>query len=323
MDSMSGPTARLLSLLSLLQTPRVWSGRELSERLEVTHRTVRRDIDRLREMGYPVEADFGAQGGYRLVAGSSMPPLLLEDDEAVAVALGLRTVAIQGLPELEDAGVRALSKLSQSLPARLRHRVRTLGASAMTWRDRGHDPVDPDVLTVLAAAAANRERVRMEYERRDGELAPRHVEPARLVTTRARWYLVAFDVDRDAWRTYRVDRIHDPRPTRAPSRHDLADPDILSHLEQSELAMAPVYRAEVTLRLPVNVARERLRDHLYDGELVAEGDGSRWRTHEDTAEWLAIRLLLLDCEFAVHGPTELRDYLATVHERTAANPGVG
>jgi predicted DNA-binding transcriptional regulator YafY len=132
MDSMSGPTARLLSLLSLLQTPRVWSGRELSERLEVTHRTVRRDIDRLREMGYPVEADFGAQGGYRLVAGSSMPPLLLEDDEAVAVALGLRTVAIQGLPELEDAGVRALSKLSQSLPARLRHRVRTLGASAMT-----------------------------------------------------------------------------------------------------------------------------------------------------------------------------------------------
>lgn len=315
---MAGPTARLLSLLSLLQTPRVWSGRELSERLEVTHRTVRRDIDRLREMGYPVEADLGAHGGYRLVAGTSMPPLLLEDDEAVAVALGLRTVAIQGLPELEDAGVRALSKLSQSLPARLRHRVRTLGASAMTWRARERDPVDPDLLTVLAGAAANRERVRMDYERRDGDRAARHVEPARLVTTQNRWYLVAFDVDKDAWRTFRADRIHGARATGARSRHELSDPEILTHLEQNELALAATHRADVTLHLPIGVARERLRDHLFDGDLVAEGDLTRWRTHEDTAEWLAIRLLLLDCTFVVHGPPELRAHLATIHERTGA-----
>jgi predicted DNA-binding transcriptional regulator YafY len=320
MDVMAGPTSRLLSLLSLLQTPRVWSGRELAGRLEVTHRTVRRDIDRLREMGYPVEAELGAHGGYRLVAGTSMPPLLLEDDEAVAVALGLRTVAIQGLPELEDAGVRALSKLSQSLPSRLRHRVRTLGVSAMTWRGREHDPVDPDVLTLLAGAAANRERVRMDYERRDGERAARHVEPARLVTTQNRWYLVAFDVDKEAWRTFRADRIHGARATGGRSRHELSDPEIVTHLHESERALAATHRADVTLHLPLAVAHERLRDHLGDGDLVAEGDGTRWRSADDTAEWLAIRLLLLDCDFVVHGPPELREYLAMVHARTT--PGL-
>jgi len=314
---MVGPTPRLLSLLSLLQTPRTWPGSELAQRLEVTHRTVRRDVDRLREMGYPVEADLGAHGGYRLVAGTSMPPLLLEDDEAVAVALGLRTVAIQGLPELEDAGIRALGKLSQSLPSRLRHRVKTLGATAMTWRPHDTDRVDPDVLTVLAAATANRERVRMEYERRDGERAPRHVEPRRLVSTATRWYLVAFDVDRDAWRTFRADRIHRPRPTGAPSRHDMADPEIVTHLEDSERAMAATHRADVTLQMPVAVARGRLRDHLGDGELVAEGDSTRWHTAEDTTQWLAIRLLLLECDFVVHEPPALRTELAAIHARTS------
>lgn len=315
---MSGPTVRLLSLLSLLQTPRTWSGSELAERLEVTHRTVRRDVDRLREMGYPVEADFGAHGGYRLVAGSSMPPLLLEDDEAVAVALGLRTIAIQGLPELEDAGVRALGKLTQSLPSRLRHRVRSLGASAMTWRTSVEHAVDPEVLTVLAAAAANRERVRMEYEYRDGERGPRHVEPQRLVTSRARWYLVAFDVEREAWRTFRVDRIHAPRGTRAPARHELADQEILAHLDASERAMAATYRADVTLRLPLEVARARLRDYLGDGALVAEGEFTRWHSADDTAQWLAIRLITLDCAFVVHGPPELQGALETIHARTGA-----
>ena len=313
---MTGPTVRLLSLLSLLQTSRTWSGGELAERLEITHRTVRRDIDRLRQMGYPIEADFGAHGGYRLVAGSSMPPLLLEDDEAVAVALGLRTVAIQGLPDLEDAGLRALGKLTKSLPSRLRHRVQTLAASAMTWRTAVDHPVDPDVLTVLAAAAANRERVRMEYENRDGERAQRHVEPLRLVTSQSRWYLVAFDVDRDAWRTFRADRIHDPRGTRAPARHDMADPEVLAHLDRGERALASTVRADVTLHLPLSTARARLRDYLGDGELVAEGDATRWRSAEDTAQWHAIRLIVLDCTFVVHGPPALRAQLETIHART-------
>jgi len=313
---MTGPTSRVLALLSLLQTARSWSGRELAQRLEVTPRTVRRDVDRLRELGYPVEAALGAHGGYRLVAGTSMPPLLLEDDEAVAVALGLRTVAAQGLPGLEDAGVRALTKLSRSLPSRLRHRVRTLGASAMTWERAAGGTVDPDVLTVLAGAAANRERVRLTYESRDGRRGPRHVEPQQLVAVRRRWYLVAFDVDRDDWRTFRADRVSDPRATGAPSRRELQPADVPAHLEQAEAAMAPTLRADVTLRLPLDVARERLGDHLGDGTLEPDGDGTRWRSTPDTVEWLALRLLATGCDFVVHGPPELRAHLDAVHERT-------
>lgn len=313
---MSGPTSRLLSLLSLLQTARTWSGSELAERLEVTHRTVRRDIDRLRELGYPIEADLGVHGGYRLVAGTSMPPLLLEDDEAVAVALGLRTIAVLGLPELEDAGVRALTKLGQSLPPRLRHRVRTLAASTTTWRSPTGSAADPEVLTVLAAAAANRERVRMDYETRDGSHGPRHIEPRHLVSAHRRWYLVAFDLDRDDWRTFRVDRILEPRATGARARHDLPAPDVSAHLEQGEQALGTTCRADVTLHLPVATARERLRDHLGDGTLAPDGEHTRWRSTEDTPEWLAMRLLLLDCGFTVHGPPALRERLDAIHERT-------
>ncbi|MCP2636976.1 YafY family transcriptional regulator [Microbacterium sp. HD4P20] len=317
---MPGPTSRLLSLLSLLQTPRTWAGSELAERLRVTHRTVRRDVDRLREMGYPVEADLGVHGGYRLVAGTSMPPLLFEDDEAVAVALGVRTIAAQGLPGLEDAGLRALAKLSTSLPSRLRHRVRNLGGTAMTWRVRADFPTDPDVLTILASATSNSERVRMQYERRDGERGARHIEPRRLVSSHGRWYLVAFDVERDGWRTFRVDRIREPRPTGAPARNTMPDEDVLAHLEASERAMESTYRADIILLLPLNVARERLRDHVGDGDLTAEGDVTRWRSAEDTAPWLAIRLLLLGCAFHVNSPPALRTYLDAVHERTAPIP---
>lgn len=314
---MVGPTSRLLSLLSLLQTPRTWSGSELADRLDITHRTVRRDIDRLREMGYPVEAELGVHGGYRLVAGTSMPPLLLEDDEAVAVALGLRTIAAHGLPGLEDAGVRALAKLSKSLPARLRHRVRTLGASTMIWRARADNAADPDVLIILAAAISTRERLRMDYERRDGERGARHIEPRQLVNARERWYLIAFDVERDAWRTFRVDRIRTPRPTGAPARHEMTDADIPTHLEDNERAMEETYRADITLHIPLNVATERLRDHLGDGQLIAEHGSTRWRSTEDTAPWLAIRLLLLDCSFVVHHPPALRAHLDVIHERTS------
>lgn len=314
---MADPTSRLLTLLSLLQTSRAWSGRELAERLDITQRTVRRDVDRLREMGYPIDAELGTHGGYRLVAGTSMPPLLLEDDEAVAIALGLRTVAVHGLPGLEDAGVRALAKLSVSLPARLRYRVRTLGETAMTWSRPSGDAVDPDVLTVLAAATANQERVRMQYEDRGGTVSARHVEPQRLVNAHQRWYLVAFDIDRNAWRHFRADRVTSPRATGARATRGLVpEENVLAHLERSESAMAPTYCADVTLHLPLDAARARLRDHLGDGELAAETDHTRWRSDPDTVEWLAIRLLTLDCDFLVHGPPELRAHLDSIHRRT-------
>ncbi|MFT4284528.1 MAG: YafY family protein [Protaetiibacter sp.] len=320
---MTGPTSRLLALLSLLQTPRTWPGSELADRLEVTHRTVRRDIDRLREMGYPVEADLGVHGGYRLVAGTSMPPLLLEDDEAVAVALGLRTIAAQGLPGLEDAGIRALAKLSRSLPARLRHRVRTLSSSTMTWHSRTTHLADPETLTILASAASNRERVRVEYVRRDGTHGRRHIEPRRLVNAHGRWYLVAFDVERDAWRTFRTDRIRAPRPTGAPAQHAMTDAEVPAYLDASERALEPTYRADITLHVPLEVAAERLRDHLGDGELVDVDGSTRWRSAEDTVPWLAMRLLLTDCSFVIHAPQALQSHLDVIRDRIGGAPGCG
>ncbi|MGL5852535.1 MAG: helix-turn-helix transcriptional regulator, partial [Phycicoccus sp.] len=210
---MSDPAGRLLSLLSLLQTPRDWPGSELAARLGVTGRTVRRDVERLRSLGYPVEATLGHHGGYRLVAGSALPPLLLEDDEAVAVAVGLRACAGQAVAGIDEASLRALTKLTRVLPSRLRHRVRSLSASTTVLPPGSGPQVDADDLTVLAAAVANHERLRMHYVARDGSRQRRHVEPVRLVVAGRRWYLLAFDLDRDDWRTFRVDRIDDPRPT--------------------------------------------------------------------------------------------------------------
>ena len=194
---MSDTPGRLLALLSLLQTPREWPGSELARRLDVSPRTVRRDVDRLRDLGYPVEATLGAAGGYRLVAGSALPPLLLDDEEAVAIAVGLRAAAGTAVAGVEEASVRALGKLEQVLPSRLRHRVRTLGAATLPVGADG-PVVDPEVLTALAGAAATRERVRFRYTAGDARESSRLVEPLALVPSGRRWYLVAWDVDRSA-----------------------------------------------------------------------------------------------------------------------------
>ncbi|SDU34867.1 helix-turn-helix transcriptional regulator [Jiangella alkaliphila] len=199
---MSETSGRLLALLSLLQTPREWPGSELARRLGVTPRTVRRDVDRLRDLGYPVEATLGAAGGYRLVAGAALPPLLLDDEEAVAIAVGLRAAAGSAVAGIEEASVRALGKLEQVLPARLRHRVRSLGVATLPVG--GGPMVDPEVLTALAAAVATRERVRFRYTSGDGEQSGRLVEPLALVPSGRRWYLVGWNVEWDVRRN--VDR---------------------------------------------------------------------------------------------------------------------
>lgn len=209
---MPDPTARTLRLLSLLQTHRFWPGGELAERLGVSARTLRRDVDRLRELGYPVDASPGVAGGYRLAAGSELPPLLLEDDEAVAIAVGLRTAAGAAIAGIEDASLRALAKLDQVLPSRLRRRVAGLhgNVAVLRWNEPG-PLVDPETLTLLAQACRDREEARFEYRRRDGEEASRLVQPHQLVAVGRRWYLVAHDVRRDDWRTFRLDRIADVR----------------------------------------------------------------------------------------------------------------
>ncbi|MEO3743967.1 YafY family protein [Plantactinospora sp. B5E13] len=298
--------ARLLSLLSLLQTPRLWPGSELAQRLGVSGRTVRRDIDRLRELGYPVHAEQGGLGGYRLTAGAAMPPLLLEDDEAVAVAIGLRTAATQAVAGADEAAVRALGKLLQVLPARLRHRVDTLTSSTVTHPfSLATDPVNPDALIVTAAAIANHERLRFRY-RDEG----RHVEPRALVAAGRRWYLLAFDLDRADWRTFRLDRVTQVAATgaRAVSR-EVPGGDVAAFVASRAMQMAPTYPADVVIHAPAAHVVDRLGGPP-PGTLTDQPDGTcRWLAPPDTGEWHALRLASIGLPFEVNGPAELAAHL--------------
>ncbi len=208
-------SARLLALLSLLQQRREWTGPELAGRLEVGPRTIRRDVEKLRELGYPIEAAPGVAGGYRLGAGTDMPPLLLDDAEAVAVAVGLRSAASGSIAGIEETSVRALAKLEQILPSRLRRRVRDLGDATSAFSVEG-PRIDADQLSLIAGACRDGTRLRFDYTAKDDTATIREVEPAAIVHSGWRWYLVAFDLDRDDWRTFRVDRIAGRRRARRP-----------------------------------------------------------------------------------------------------------
>lgn len=199
-------SARLLALLSLLQVRREWTGPELADRLEVGQRTIRRDIEKLRSLGYPIEAAPGVAGGYRLGAGAELPPLLLDDAEAVAVAVGLRSAASGSIAGIEETSVRALAKLEQVLPSRLRRRVSALGNATSAFVVEG-PRIDADMLATIAGACRDRTRLRFTYVARDDRTSQRHTEPSAVVHSGYRWYLVAFDLDRDDWRTFRIDRI--------------------------------------------------------------------------------------------------------------------
>ncbi|MEU7479148.1 YafY family protein [Lentzea sp. NPDC042327] len=315
--------ARLLRLLSLLQTPREWPGSELATRLGVTGRTIRRDVDRLRDLGYPVEATLGTLGGYRLVAGQAMPPLLLDDEEAVAITLGLHTAARQPVSGIADASLRALAKLRQVLPPRLARRVATLTATTSSSPVPAAALVDPAQLTVVAAAAHACERLRFSYVSTEGVTSKRHVEPTRLVALGRRWYLLAHDLDRADWRVFRLDRITSALATGARSTPRTAPGgDAVEYVAQRMYDSVPVHRASATLRLPVEVARARLGDAA--GELRAlDAASCRWESGEDTVEYLAFRLTLLDCDFTVHGPGALVDHLRRVAARITHSIGAG
>ena len=306
---MADTPARLFSLLSLLQTPREWAGSELADRLGVTPRTIRRDIDRLRELGYPVEATMGPEGGYRLVAGAAMPPLLLDDEEAVAIALGLRTAAGNAVEGIGEASVRALAKLEQVLPSRLRRRVSVLNTATVAMPPSEGPRVDPDDLALLAAAATNRERLRFAYESADGTGSRRLAEPYRLVAAGRRWYLVAYDNERDDWRIFRVDRVREPYPTgQRYQPREMPEQDAASFVASKMYAGLPTYTATVTLHAPAERIRLRLGE---DAGVITPVDEQTCRLdgHADTVAWLASRLLMLGCEFEVHEPPELQRYL--------------
>ncbi len=307
-------SARLLNLLSLLQTPREWSGTELAGRLEVSTRTIRRDVDRLRELGYPVEATMGAVGGYRLVAGKALPPLLLDDEEAVAIAVGLRAAAGSAVDGIEDASLRALTKLEQVLPSRLRYRVGALGSAVVTMTGGG-PRVEPSVLTVLAGAIANHERVRFSYRAADGARTRRHIEPQRLVATGRRWYLVAWDLDRDDWRMFRVDRLLSPEATggRAAPR-ELPAADAAAFVSDKLRNLWPTAPVVVDFDADTDTVRAKLGQAPGEVEELPEGR-SRWRVEADRLDWTAVRLLMLDLPFTVQSPPALLDQLRTFGER--------
>ncbi|MEV0030780.1 YafY family protein [Nocardia sp. NPDC050793] len=313
---MNDTPARLLRLLSLLQTPREFSGSELAERLGVTDRTVRRDIDRLRELGYPVEASMGATGGYRLVAGAAMPPLLVDDEEAVAIAVGLRAAAGSAVAGIEEASVRALAKLEQVLPAKLRRRVRVLGSATAAPAHDG-PTVDPEVLSTLAAAVTNRERTRFGYRGESGGLTRRHMEPVGLVPVHRRWYLLGHDLDRADWRVFRVDRIERPQPTGArftPRSLPAASPADYVAGRRTNWG-APVYRVSVTISAPLARVTGRLGDD--PGDLTALDDNTcrLTATRDDSPAWLAHRLLDLGVAFRVHESPELTEQLRNIASR--------
>ncbi|MER5909385.1 YafY family protein [Streptomyces sp. NPDC001982] len=300
--------ARLLQLLSLLQTPREWPGGELADRLGVSRRTVRRDIDRLRELGYPVQATKGSDGGYRLVAGKAMPPLVLDDDEAVAIAVGLRAGAGHALEGVDEASVRALAKLEQVLPSRLRHRVSTLQTATTPLTSGDGASIAPETLTVMASTVAGRERLRFAYRAGDGTGTRRLTEPYRLVSTGQRWYLVAYDLDRDDWRTFRVDRVSEPFATGARfAPRELPTGSAAEYLRRSIGRQQETYEFTVAFAAPANVVAARLPGWLGTPEPDGESGPTcvvRGSTR-DPVERLAIRLAMTGCDFVVRRPEEL------------------
>src|SRR5215469_14954653 len=309
---MPGTSARLLRLLSLLQGRRDWTSTELATRLGVTTRTIRNDMDRLRGLGYPVDARPGVAGGYRLGAGGALPPLLLDDE--VAVAIGLRTAASGSIAGIEETSVRALAKLQQVLPSRLRRRVSAFQAYALPMPSRGPQ-VDPDVLTVIASACRDHERLRFDYRAHSGAASRRSVEPYRLVNDRRRWYLVAWDTERHAWRTFRADRI-EPRTPAGPRftpRALPSDREVAAQVARGASEATWRYRARVIVHAPAEYVRGRLPVPI---EVESQGgDQCAFEPGSDDPGMLALYLGMLDADFEIVDAPELVDALRKLTRR--------
>ncbi len=341
MKIMLQTSARLLRLLSLFQAQRYWAGADLSRRLAVTPRTLRRDVDRLRSLGYPVHSTSGTAGGYQLGAGAILPPLLLDDDEAVAVALGLRTAASGSVTGIEEASLRALLKLEQVLPPRLRNRVAALHGYIVPLSNRRSNnratenpdasnrdsndanselpnrapTVDAERLSAIAGACRDREGIRFQYSDRAGAPSTRVVEPHRLVYTGYRWYLAAWDTAREDWRTFRVDRIEGKLKTsthfkpRKPPEGDFA-----AYVSKSLSQVPYPYKARITLRAPVEALTKRIPPSA--GMLVPiDAESCMLHTGAHSLEGITIHLSMLGVDFQVHEPPELIAYIGRLAAR--------
>jgi predicted DNA-binding transcriptional regulator YafY len=299
-------SARLLRLLGLLQVRPEWSGADLAERLDVTVRTLRRDVQRLRDLDYPVHSARGVAGGYRLGPGKALPPLLLDDDEAIAVVVSLRSAASHSVAGLSEASVSALAKLDQVLPARLRERTAALQHATVALAGPG-PVVDPEQLAALAAACRRHQRLRLGYRDRSGAGTTRIVEPYRLVSTGYRWYLMAFDVERDSWRTFRVDRIADS--AEAGGWFVPRDPPDPAAFVAAAVTTAPYrYQARVLVQAPVHVVAEEFS--RTSGVVAEAGDGrSLLTTGADSLGALTFHLASLGADFTVLEPPELIEFV--------------
>ena len=305
---MANTSARMLRLLSLLQTHRYWPGAELAGRLEVSPRTLRRDVDRLREIGYPVDASRGVAGGYQLQAGAAVPPLLLDDDEAVAIAVGLRTAAAGSVAGFEETSVRALAKVIQLLPPRLRRRIDALREVSTPGWFGGGPALDATVLTTVALACRGEERLRFDYTPRDAPAAARLVEPHRLVSLGHRWYLIAWDLDRADWRSFRLDRLAAPVATGAHFRpREIPGGDPVLWLRSRIAGISPKYAVSVLLE----AAPEQVSAVVGQWGTVEPAPGEpakcRLRMTVDDLAWPIMVLVTVDAPFTVEAPPELRD----------------
>lgn len=303
---MASTGSRTLQLLSLLQTHRYWPGQELADRLEVSPRTLRRDVERLRDLGYPVDATRGVAGGYQLAAGASLPPLVVDDEEAVALAVGLRTAAQSGISGVADASVRALAKVVQVMPPRLKRRVDALRVATLAAELRPGPVVDAEALTVVAQACRDEERITFSYVRRDGEASERSAEPHRLVSVGRRWYLVAYDLERHDWRSFRLDRITAPRATGARFRpRSLPAADAAEYVRDSLAGAADPLTVDAVIEAPLADVEQSIGRWA-----TAEADGperTRVRISADSAEWALFGLAAADAPFVIEGPAEVRE----------------
>lgn len=319
-------SARLLRLLSLLQSRFSWAGPELAERLGVNARTVRRDVDRLRELGYPVEATPGLGGGYSLGAGAQMPPLLLDDDEALSVVFGLQGAAGGAVHGMEESALRALTKLQNILPSRLRKRVADLKGAFIAVPFAG-PRVDPERLSVIATACREQQEIAFAYGDRLGRRSERSVEPYGLVYLVRRWYLAAFDPGRADFRTFRVDRIAgEVRPGRRFAARPLPEEGLAAYVQRSVGAAAYPVQARVLFHAPVEVMGTRIPPNV--GVLRACGpERCEFLAGAPDMRSLLIHVAVLDVDFEVLEPAELADEvrrlaarLLTAAAHTAADP---
>ncbi|TFB97499.1 WYL domain-containing transcriptional regulator [Cryobacterium adonitolivorans] len=324
---MTPTTSRLLLLLSLLQTRRDWPGALLADRLQISHRTVRRDVDRLREMGYSIHAMKGPDGGYRLDAGSELPPLLFDDDQVIALTVALQAATVTGAG-IEEAALRALTTMRQVMPSRLRHRLDALQFTALPARsgDAVTDPVFPDVLIALSAAIRAREVLRFDYASRRPvdhttlPIPPRRVEPHHLVTSSGRWYLVGWDLELDGWRIFRADRVA-PRIPAGPrfTPREVPGGNVRDYVSARFKGSAQVNtwpcRGTVILGLPASAVLP------FAGDGIVEDLGpDRCRYEVGSWSWVALAASLgrFDSTIEVVGPPELSAAFGHLAERYAA-----